>query len=267
MDEKKKPEASGDGPERLGPYLLQEQVQQSHDSQEELYLAKNETSGATALVRKHAAEEGAAPRKDWRVLLGFWASRGYSALEVEHTAWARAQDRQSAESLLLTLEGVLKEVRRMARALSDTHEPRRRWRLGLGVVGAATMCALLFALVRLTSESPPLSGSEPLADLPPVLASYDAQESAGTPDDPFANGTLVDTSDAGESVLARPLPREPFKGQKRPPCTRYAEVEINGACWTPHKLKAPCPDVLYEYQGECYLPAFSAKPPPSSLGQ
>jgi len=24
---------------------------------------------------------------------------------------------------------------------------------------------------------------------------------------------------------------------------------------------------LYEYQGECYSPAFSAKPPPQSLGQ
>ncbi|HEX8440333.1 hypothetical protein [Archangium sp.] len=267
MDEKKKPEVSGDGLERLGPYLLQEQVQQSHCSQEELYLAKNETSGATALVRKHAAEEEKAPRKHWRVLLEFWASRGYSAMEVEHTDWARAQDRQSAESLLFTLEGVLEEARRMARTLSDTHEPHLRWRLGLGVVGAATVGALLLALVRLTSEFPPPSGSEPRVDPPPVLTGYDAQESAGTPDDPFASGTLVDTSDAGESVLARPLPREPFKGQKRPPCTRYAEVEIIGACWTPHKLKAPCPDVLYEYQGECYVPAFSAKPPPSSLGQ
>jgi hypothetical protein len=68
-------------------------------------------------------------------------------------------------------------------------------------------------------------------------------------------------------VLARPLPKEPFKGQKRPPCTRYAEVELVGACWAPHKLKAPCPETLFEHQGECYLPSFSAKPPPSSLGQ
>ena len=82
MDEKKKSEASAEEPERLGPYLLQEQVQQSDDSQEELYLATHETSGATALVRKHSAEEGAAPRKDWRVRLGSWASRGYSAMEV-----------------------------------------------------------------------------------------------------------------------------------------------------------------------------------------
>lgn len=60
-------------------------------------------------------------------------------------------------------------------------------------------------------------------------------------------------------------PQEPFKGQKRPPCTRYVEVELIGACWGPHELKAPCPDVLYEHQGKCYVPLFSAKPPPSAL--
>lgn len=70
------------------------------------------------------------------------------------------------------------------------------------------------------------------------------------------------------AIRARPTSaKEPFKGQKRPPCTRYAEVELVGACWAPHKLKAPCPETLFEHQGECYLPSFSAKPPPSSLGQ
>jgi hypothetical protein len=266
MDEEKKSEASGEEPERLGPYLIQEQVQQSHDSQEELYLATHETSGATALVRKHSSEEDAAPRKDWRVLLGSWASRGYSAMEVEHTDWARALDRQSAESLLLTLESVLEEVRRMARAVSDTHEPRLRWSLGLGMASAAMVCALLFALVRLASVAPTPERPEPLASAPPVPGSHEELAAGENPDTP-THGGLVDTADAGQSVLARPLPREPFKGQKRPPCNRYAEVELVGACWLPHKLKAPCPDVLYEHQGECYSPAFSAKPPPSSLGQ
>lgn len=86
-----------------------------------------------------------------------------------------------------------------------------------------------------------------------------------------ARDALLFISELGQdyrfhSVLARPLPREPFKGQKRPPCTRYAEVEWVGACWLPHELKAPCPDVLYEDQGKCDSPAFSARPPPSSLG-
>jgi len=126
MDEEKKSEASGEDPERLGPYVIQEQAQLSDDSQEGLYLATHETREATALARKHAAEESAAPGQDWQVLLGSWASRGYSAMEVQYTDWARAQDRQSAESLLLTLESVLEEVRRMASAVSDTPEPRPR---------------------------------------------------------------------------------------------------------------------------------------------
>jgi hypothetical protein len=257
MDEEKKSEASGEGAERVGPYLIQEQVQQSDESQEELYLATNETSGATALVRKHAAEEGAAPRKDWRVFLGSWASRGYSAMEVEHTDWARAQDRQSAESLLHTLEGVTEEVRRMVRAVSGPHEPRRRWRLGWGVASAVTICALLLALVCLAPVSQPPSAL-------PAPLSHEVPTAVETAD---FRAWLADTTPEGQPVLARPLPKEPFKGQKRPPCTRYTEVELVGACWMPHKLKAPCPEDLFEHQGECYAPSFSAKPPPSSLGQ
>ena len=171
-----------------------------------------------------------------------------------------------AESLLLTLESVLEEVRRMARAVSNTHEPRRRWSLGLGMASATMVCALLFALVRLPSVSQPPSAPEPLASAPPAPGSHEEPAAGENPDTP-THGGLVDTADAGQSVLTRPLPREPFKGQKRPPCTRYAEVELVGACWLPHELKAPCPDVLYEHQEECYSPAFSAKQPPSSLGQ
>jgi hypothetical protein len=257
MDEEKKSEASGQHPERLGPYLIEEQVQQSADSPVELYLATHETSGATALVRKHAAGESAALRKEWRVRLGCWASEGYSALEVEHTDWARAQDRQSAESLLPTLEGVHEEVQRMVRVVTDPHEPRLRWPLALA--SAATVGTLLFALVRLASVSLPPSA-------PPAPLRHEVPTAAGNPNPPTIGG-LADTTPQEQTMLARPLPKEPFKGQKRPPCTRYAEVELIGACWAPHEMKAPCPDVLYEHQGKCYMPMFSAKPPPSSLGQ
>ncbi len=258
MDEEKKSEESCEESERVGPYLIEEQVQQSHDSQVELYLATHETSGATALVRKHAAEEGKAARKDWRVRLGSWGSRGYSALEVEHTDWARAQDRQSAESLLLTLESVLKEVQRMARVVADPHEPRRRWRLGLGVASAATVGALLLALVLLVPASPP--------NAPPAPLSHEVPMGAEAPT-PSIDGLLADTTPDEPFVLARPLPKEPYPGQKRPPCNRHTEVELIGACWMPHELKAPCPDSLHEHKGKCYVPAFSAKPPPQSLGQ
>ena len=82
----------------------------------------------------------------------------------------------------------------------------------------------------------------------------------------LTGNAIVGLEDGGITALTHPLPSKPYKGQKRPPCTRYTEVELVGACWAPHKLKAPCPETLFEYQGECYLPSFSAKPPPSSLG-
>jgi hypothetical protein len=187
-------------------------------------------------------------------------------MEVEDSRWSVAPDKHSVEALVFLLEGVRAGVRRMTRALSDTDEPRLRWRLGLTLAGVAVGCTLFFAWVRLASESQASGGQEPVTSTLPALMNHEELTEGGDPDQP-THGGLVDTADAGGFVLARPLPREPFKGQKRPPCTRYAEVELVGACWLPHKLKAPCPDVLYEHQGECYSPAFSARPPPQSLGQ
>lgn len=44
--------------------------------------------------------------------------------------------------------------------------------------------------------------------------------------------------------------------EKRPPCTRYVEVELVGACWAPHELKAPCPETLFKAVALVHLLAF-----------
>ncbi|PTL78812.1 hypothetical protein [Vitiosangium sp. GDMCC 1.1324] len=259
MDEKKKPQENWEERAQLGPYQLEEQMPQSPDSPGELYRATHEKSGATALVLKPSAEEDVAGLKDCRVRFICSVAPSYYALEVEDS-----RGRISVESLLVLFEGVREGVRRMSRAFDDPHESRHRWRLGLAVAGAAVVGVLILSLVHLAHVSPPPGGSNPLANTSPEPMSDEVTTAAW---EQATHGGLADTADAGGFVLARPLPSEPFKGQKRPPCTRYAEVELVGACWVPHKLKAPCPDVLYEHQGECYLPAFSAKPPPQSLGQ
>ena len=125
------------------------------------------------------------------------------------------------------------------------------------MASAATVSAVFFALVRLAPVFQPPS-------TPPAPLSYEVPTAAETSD---FRASRADTTPQGQTVFARPLPKEPFKGQKRPPCTRYTEVELVGACWMPHKLKAPCPEDLFEHKGECLVPSFSAKPPPSSLGQ
>lgn len=252
----KKPEENWEESEQLGPYQLREQVPQVELRQGSLYRATHETSGATALVFKPAARDEGGPSSltDWRVYCISSASAGYLALEVEHSSWSVAPDMHSVESLVCTFEEVRDGVERMAHALRVSDAPRSRRHLGFALAGVAAVGALVFALVRMTPVfQAPVSSSQG------VMADTEMLE-------PFISG-LADTTSPGVPMLARPLPPEPFKGQKRPPCTRYAEVELNGACWMPHELKAPCPDVLFEHQGKCYAPAYSAKPPPSSLGQ
>jgi hypothetical protein len=263
MDEEKKWEERT----QVGPYQLEEQMPQDPGSPGELYLATHEKSGATALVLKPAAGEDEAPIPDLQVHFIASQEEDYLALEVKDSRRARAPDRHSADALMPLLGDVHEGVGRMARALDGPEAPRPLWRLGFALASVAAVAALVFALVRLASGSPPPGGPESLASTPPVAESYDVQaDTAGTPDDPLSNVWLADTVDAGnESVVARPLPREAFKGQKRPPCHRYAEVELVGGCWMPHEVKAPCPDVLYESQGKCYAPVFSAKPPPQAL--
>jgi hypothetical protein len=249
MDEEKKTEAGGAEPERLGTYLLEQEVPRSKAGGDGLYLARHEPTGDAVMLFTCGAEEGEAPQQDLQVLLCASASLRYYALHVLQTPWSRAPDRQSVESLLFTFVSVLKAVRRMARIVPDIREPRPRWHLGVGVAGAVAVCLVLLALVWRSPVSP--APSAPPAHLE-------------TPD-PFTSTGSAATAPQEQPVLARPMPKEPFKGQKRPPCIRYTEVELIGACWMPHRLKAPCPDAIFEHQGECYAPVFLIPPPPQSV--
>ncbi|MGZ3458826.1 MAG: hypothetical protein ACXU86_10035 [Archangium sp.] len=251
--------------EQCGPYQLHEQVEQDGLGKGELYRATHETSGVTALVLKPATVEGAEPLREWRVRCVSSASPSYMALEAEDSRWAVAPDKHSVEALMCLFEEVHKGVRRVADALPASDEPRPWRRPGLVLAGAAAVCALVFARVHGAPMSRPQSGPDPLARAAPAPMSHEVPIAQDP--DTFSNGALYDTTPLGQPVLAKPLPSEPFKGQKRPPCTRYTEVELVGACWVPHELKAPCPDALFEYQGKCYLPIFSVKPPPQSLEQ
>ncbi|HZH16691.1 MAG TPA: hypothetical protein VE057_20220 [Archangium sp.] len=248
--------------EQLGPYQLREQLPQDEHHQGELYRATHETSGTTALVFKPPEGDGAPPPGDWRVRCVSSAEPGYVALEAEDSRWAVAPDKHSVEALMCLFEQVRQEVGRMAAAFPSYDEPRPWRRLGWGLAGVATVCALVFVLVRM--DSAPSGGPEPLAGAAPAALRHEEPMDGGAPHS-FKSAWLTDTIAEGKP-FADPLPREPFKGQKRPPCNRRIEVELVGACWGPHELKAPCPEELYEHQGKCYVPLFSARPPPQSIG-
>jgi len=256
MDEEKKSGSSGEEAAQVGPYQLEEQVPQDDDRQGALYRARHEGRGTPTLVRE--------PRGDMKVRITSSESEGYDALEVEQTPRAVASDKQSVESLLLTLEDVHKVVERMRRAASASREPLLRRHLGLvKLAGVAMLCALTFILGRHVPGSPPPSGPEPVASVAPAPLSDEVPTDTR---EPATGHSLRESEDGGVLVPAHPFPSKPYKGQKRPPCTPRIEVEINGGCWVPHELKAPCPEELFEYQGKCYTTAMRAPPLPQSVG-
>jgi len=270
MDEEKKSEAGWNEPEQVGPYRLEAQVSQSRDGREGLYLATNETSGARALVLvlKSTFHKGVGALRELRVRFISSASEGYRALEAEETPYAVAADRQTAESLMSTLEAVAQAVRHMDEALPVFDRPRPgRRRLGWGLAGAVAACALLFGLVRLDAVCPRPIEPEPVASTASAPLSHEFPVEAELLEPHLSPWLANATPPPGQPVFARPLPRQPFKGQKRPPCILLVEVELFGACWGPHALKAPCPDQLFEHEGRCYAPLIIPQSPTQSLGQ
>jgi eukaryotic-like serine/threonine-protein kinase len=66
-------------------------------------------------------------------------------------------------------------------------------------------------------------------------------------------------------AVGMPMPKNPRQGQKRPPCGP-GQVAVNGACWAgPIKgQEAPCPQGMFDHQGECYFPIFDTPRQPTS---
>lgn len=91
------------------------------------------------------------------------------------------------------------------------------------------------------------------------------REPAPGPDETWAEDALTDAADAG--VIARPMPSEPLKNQKRPPCDSW-QVAISGGCWEPlerRPVEGKCAGSAYESDGKCYIPVQQAKRPPTSV--
>jgi len=161
-------------------------------------------------------------------------------------------------------EDVHEGVNRMAHAFPVYDEPRLRWRLGLALVGAAAVCALVFALVCQVPLSQPPSDPELLSIVAPTPGRGEVPTDTAMP---LTGISLGGIADGGPPAFSHPFPRKPYKGQKRPPCTPRVEVEIVGGCWVLLFLKDGGHRDLHEYQGKCYTVAVSAQPLPQSLGQ
>jgi hypothetical protein len=83
-----------------------------------------------------------------------------------------------------------------------------------------------------------------------------------TPTTRVASEELPVVTDA--KVIALEMPDDPLPGQRRAPCRRYDQIEINRGCWHLLTTQPPCGDDAYEWKGACYDPILGRAQPRTS---
>lgn len=228
-----------------------------------LYEARNERTGAAAVVLIPGPHVGWTPTEDWTVRATCKASSPYVALEVEQgPARSQLQDLSGLLDLLTQATLRMKYMEPVRRHLTRGARPRKRrveaqrrvWPVvayGLAV-GIATL--VLFVGVeswRANTGAP--NGTRSTAAGVAAQAVVEMQDT-----------TLLARLDEGASVIAYPMPDKPFSNQAKAPCEE-GEVQINGGCWVSLERRPPCLKKQAEYQGKCYLPVSSGARMPRSL--
>lgn len=264
---------------QLGPYILGPRYKSTGDVGR-LYRAYNVETGAPALVLQRTERQAdEQPLADWQVRVASSVSPAFLALEVERAPAAGIPADVAGE--LVFMLGDAEEIanavverpetiphlraaprpppaRQAVTPLPAPH-PAQDWRRPSLAAGLAALAAA--AVLHLGGTR---SGLEPRLDAGAELAQADID--AGWGGDDAATGlVLTSTTDDAPFLLARALPKKPFSNQKRPPCEKPLEVEIHEGCWVPHKMTAPCPDRLYEFAGQCYLPAAKPESSPRAV--
>lgn len=144
---------------------------------------------------------------------------------------------------------------------------RRLVRLGLTVAGVTAATLVLLVAASLLQHLQ-VEGDAPDMTLPPIAEVWHAPPieapDTGVSEEALLAVLKIPRSPSPAHVLSLPMPKTPFPGQKRPPCSRRFEREVLGACWSVLKGAPPCGRDGYEYNGECLKASFEDPRQPTS---
>jgi serine/threonine protein kinase len=178
----------------------------------------------------------------------------------------RSKERDAAAQVEMKKQEV--SVQRRAQAPTEKEEPRSPARRLLVV---AAVLLLIFAVRPLRRAVPP---QEELPEVAQVLPNNEQEGrdggSTGLGDAISSKSVTEATGKLPSSEAAgffREVPKKPLDWQRRPPCRpQFLEVEIRGACWyeANARVKPPCADGSYEWEGNCYMPVMGAPRVPTS---
>lgn len=142
--------------------------------------------------------------------------------------------------------------------------PRRRRRMPvwLSRVGTAVAGGLLVsafnAFLHRGQMAPEKSLSAPIVEHTYKTPTPDSPD-AGVGEGVLASTEVLPRVGPFMLSLGRPMPNQPYPGQRRPPCER-GERAINGGCWVgPIDMeKPPCGEKMFDYEGRCYFVSFES---------
>jgi serine/threonine protein kinase len=132
---------------------------------------------------------------------------------------------------------------------------------GAATVGAAVALGIVALRQGLPDRMAPPSPIAEASPPPPI----DAPD-AGVGDTALASAQPFPRDPAPVLSLGLPMPKQPFPGQRRPPCAPLLERAINGGCWAGpiESRKPPCGGEGYDYDGGCYIPSLAMTRQPTS---
>ncbi|QRK08060.1 hypothetical protein JQX13_50290 [Archangium violaceum] len=245
-----------------------------------VYRAHHVETGRPALVVQRTERQADdAPLADWQVRVVSSVSPSYLALEVERAPEGgdpldvagelvfMLEDAAQVADTTINRPETMGHLLGAARPTPRTSQAPRAERASLRRPAFAAAAAALAAaaLLHLSGSSWPGPAGLDAGD---ELALADDAGWGGSADEVANDLVLTAMPDEAPFLLAKALPKKPFSNQKRPPCDKQLEVEMNGGCWVRLKVDGTCPpDKAYEHQGECFLPAAKPTASPAAVSR
>ncbi|KFE62105.1 hypothetical protein DB31_4211 [Hyalangium minutum] len=144
------------------------------------------------------------------------------------------------------------------RALAPTEKPGGRFPVQR-LFGAVTALALLLFIAL--DWHPGATRQQELAALTQIQPGQQPEGVDGGPSglgDGFASvAPKEEIPPYGPGGFSADVPKTPLAGQRRAPC-KSGQIEILGGCWyeAPARVRPPCSEGTYEWEGLCYMPIF-----------
>jgi serine/threonine protein kinase len=174
----------------------------------------------------------------------------------------RAKERDASARVARERQEALE--RRRAQAPTEKEGARFPTRRLLPVAAALVLVTFL-----VVAEQPE---SSPQWEAPAVVKVEPGQQEEGRDGGPVGLGDGFSSVAPAEEMrphesagFAVDVPKTPLDGQLRAPC-RPRQLEILGGCWyeAPGRVKPPCEQGSYEWEGNCYVPLYPPRREPAS---